>query len=134
MHKGYWMLVLVIVALSPAAVVAQTYSGVAVCQGCHSVPGRDQYTYWVTTGHAVAYDSVTVIQNNPSCLPCHTTGWDTTQANGGFDDFYLAQPPDQAGITKMKNVQCESCHGPVQFGGNHGDASTIRPEAEVCGS
>jgi predicted CXXCH cytochrome family protein len=87
----------------------------------------------LTTRHAVAYDSVAVIQNNPACLPCHTTGWDTTQANGGFDDFYLAQPPDQTGITKMKNVQCEACHGPVQYGGNHGQASTIRPEAEVCG-
>ena len=136
MHKGYRMLVLAIVALVPAVVAAQTYSGVSVCQGCHSSAsvGGEQYTYWLTTRHAVAYDSVAVIQNNAACLPCHTTGWDTTVGNGGFDDFYLAQPPDQAGITKMKNVQCEACHGPVVYGLNHQDPSTMRPQAEVCGS
>ena len=136
MRKGYWLLGLAMGFLMPAVVAAQTYSGVSACQGCHSNAsvGGEQYTHWLTTGHAIAYDSVAVIQNNANCLPCHTTGWDTTQANGGFDDFYLAQPPNQSGIAKMKNVQCESCHGPVQFGVNHGDASTIRPEAEVCGS
>ena len=107
MHNGYRMLLLAIVALVPAVVAAQNYSGASACQACHSnaMIGGEQYTQWLTTRHAVAYDSVTVIQANASCLPCHVTGWDTTQANGGFDDFYLAQPPDQAGITKMKNVQ-----------------------------
>jgi predicted CXXCH cytochrome family protein len=54
-------------------------------------------------------------------------------ANGGFDDFFNAVPQDTVGIAKMKNVQCESCHGPVQLGVNHGDSTTVRPQAEVCG-
>ena len=113
---------------------AQNYTGVEVCSGCHadSTIGGLQYTQWVGTKHAHAYDSVLAIQNNAACLPCHTTGWDTTLANGGFDDFYLAQPRDTIGMASMKNVQCESCHGPVDLSTNHGQPSTINPTAERC--
>ncbi len=120
----------------PASATAQNYSGAAACKGCHSSTssGRIQYTQWAKTRHAIAFDSVAVIQNNSNCLPCHTTGWDTTLANGGFDDFY---PPltatDSTSMVKLKNVQCESCHGPVKTGVNHGQPSTINATAERCG-
>ncbi len=122
-------------------IYAQTYTGVynpilgCSTTGCHTVTGKSQFTQWSSTLHAQAYDSITFIQKNPDCLPCHTTGWDTTKHIDGFSDFY---PPvthnDSVGIDQMKNVQCEACHGPVQFGVNHGQASTINPTAEKCGS
>jgi predicted CXXCH cytochrome family protein len=110
------------------------YSGVSSCQGCHSSTsiGGDQYPRWLQTGHAKAYDSLAFIQNNPVCLPCHTTGWDTLLANGGFDDYFTAG--DQAGKDKTKNVQCEACHGPVALGVNHGDPETVNAEASQCGT
>jgi predicted CXXCH cytochrome family protein len=120
---------------------AQTYTGVnnsvlgCGTTGCHTVTGRAQYTNWLSTPHAKAYDSIAIIQNNPTCLPCHTTGWDTLKTIGGFSDYY---PPvthnDTLGIDRTRNVQCEACHGPVQFGVNHGNASTINSTAEQCGS
>jgi predicted CXXCH cytochrome family protein len=87
------------------------------------------YNPWSTTKHAQAFDSVTIIQNNPSCLPCHTTGWDTTIANGGYDDYYFTG--NTAGMTEMRNVQCESCHGPTQFPTYHPPAKNY--DANVCG-
>jgi predicted CXXCH cytochrome family protein len=130
------LFVFVILLLAASLASAQTYSGVSTCQACHSSTaiGGDQYPRWLQTGHGSAYDSVAVIQNNAACLPCHTTGWDTLLANGGFDDYYNAQPRDTVNMARVKNVQCESCHGPVQFGVNHGQPSTVMPEAERCGT
>ncbi len=130
------LFVVALMFISVSDVNAQTYSGVAVCQTCHSNAniGGIQYTQWQGTLHAVAYDSVAVIQNNPNCLPCHTTGWNTQLANGGFDDFYPpATANDSTKVQQLKNVQCESCHGPVQLGVNHGMESTINFTAERCG-
>lgn len=137
----YFVITFVFVLFIVDCVQTQTYTGVnnsvlgCGTTGCHNVTGRNQYSNWTLTFHANAYDSVVFIQNNPNCLPCHTTGWDTTKSIGGFSDYF---PPvshnDSLGITRMKNVQCEACHGPVQFGVNHGQASTINPKAEQCGS
>ena len=127
-------LLVILVAATAIAPAQPNYSGVTSCQGCHSSTsiGGDQYLRWLTTGHARAFDSLAFIQNNPACLPCHTTGWDTLKANGGFDDYYTAG--DQAGKDKTKNVQCEACHGPVAFGVNHGAPETVNAQAEVCGT
>ncbi|MBD3224667.1 MAG: T9SS type A sorting domain-containing protein [Caldithrix sp.] len=99
------------------------YLGAENCV-CHSTV----IDMWAETKHAVAYDSVGVIQDNDHCLPCHTTGWDTTEnaIPGGFDDFYYAE--DQDGIDKMKNVQCESCHTPTD------GAPEVTYAAENCGA
>jgi predicted CXXCH cytochrome family protein len=132
MMKGFIVVLLLLSALLPAALFGQTYSGATLCSACHAGgSGGTQYTSWSTTLHSKAFDSIAVVQNDPACLPCHVTGWDTTLANGGFDDYYKTS--DQAGMTKTKNVQCEDCHGPVQFGVNHGTPSTIKPQAETCG-
>lgn len=101
-----------------------TFVGVAQCQGCHSVPqgGAEKavFPFWQETEHAVAFDSASAfVQSTASCLECHTTGWDTTLANGGADDFVTVETSgsitvvDQIEFDKKTNVQCESCHGPA---------------------
>ena len=89
---------------------------------------------WLTTLHAQAYDSISFIQNNPACLPCHTTGWDTTKAIGGFSDFYRDNPhthADTLGMMNTKNVQCEECHKPYSTGAAY-DTSYAASKCGEC--
>ncbi len=132
--------------LVPAFALAQNYSGVGACQGCHSNSsvGGTQYTQWSQTLHSQAYDSLGFVKNQTSCAPCHTTGWDTTKANKGADDYVTRNGDgtftvtDSVNFYQKVNVQCEDCHGPVQFGVNHAypppPGSLQNPKAEVCGT
>jgi|YelNatPaOPRAMG01_1025707.scaffolds.fasta_scaffold02043_9 predicted CXXCH cytochrome family protein len=102
-------------------------SGYLTCSSCHSsntaVQGMNispVYDTWKLTPHAKAYDS-NVKTLSYSCLPCHTTGWDTTVVNYGADEYvkYDASKSlnyvitDSAGFNRVKNVGCEDCHGPL---------------------
>ena len=141
---------LMLVLLVTVSAQAQTYTGVTTCQGCHSNAGagRTQYTQWSKTLHSHAYDSIPSVQNQLACAPCHTTGWDTTLANKGADDYVTSNGDgtftvsDPTNFNKKKNVQCEDCHGPVQIGStapaNHPSTGPIAgslqfPQAERCG-
>jgi hypothetical protein len=75
------------------------YVGVEACRPCHQQ--IDKFVKTISHAHAYA-----TLENNQSefdleCVGCHVTGWDRP---GGFDH------PAAAG--NLKNVQCESCHGP----------------------
>jgi predicted CXXCH cytochrome family protein len=139
---------LVAMMVMPAA--GQNYTGVSSCSGCHSNvgAGRTQYTQWSKTLHAHAYDSIPAVQGLTACAPCHTTGWDTTLANKGADDYVTRNGDgtftitDATNFNKKKNVQCEDCHGPVQIGStapaNHPSSGPVAgslqfPQAETCG-
>ena len=93
------------------------------CNHCHG----ENVSMWMGTGHHEAYDALAAIGQNedPYCLQCHTTGWDSEVTYEGdepiitpgpdlygFDDYW---PPETAEdsmrIEALKNVQCESCHG-----------------------
>jgi hypothetical protein len=80
-----------------------TYVGSEACKGCH----KKAYEIWEKSGHGHAYQTL-VDAKRPSnrqfdaeCIVCHTTGF---SYNGGFTD--AARTP------LLKNVGCESCHGP----------------------
>ncbi len=70
------------------------FMGEKSCQDCHP----REHEHWETTAHARAY--WTLVERNkasdPSCLPCHTTGY------GYFQDPRA----------RFEHVQCEACHGP----------------------
>jgi predicted CXXCH cytochrome family protein len=140
MKTDYRLAILILsLTLGIGSASAQDYQGAGTTfpgcgtNGCHNVAGRDQYSAWLVTGHGLAYDSVAFIQQNAECLPCHTTGWDSLLANGGFDDYFPpVTPEDSAGIQRMKNVQCEACHGPTEFTVNHPPESDP-VAAAVCG-
>lgn len=125
-----------------------TYQGVGVCQNCHSDPPAGSapivFPFWQQTAHAVAFDSAgAFVQNTAECLQCHTTGWDTTMANGGSDDFLTINMDgsvtidNQTEFDKKKNVQCESCHGPGSAHVTGAFSGVVPPmdpaEAETCG-
>ncbi|MCP4632527.1 MAG: hypothetical protein GY855_06335 [candidate division Zixibacteria bacterium] len=83
------------------------YWGWSNCENCHSIPaaGPALVTNWQTTSHALTFDSLNAIglARDENCLPCHTTGWNTSVDNGGYDEFRFPE---------LEAVQCECCHHP----------------------
>ncbi len=66
------------------------YVGAKKCKTCH----KAQYTSWLETGHATAYDVLSDEEKKkPECIECHITG--TTAKD-----------------VLLEGVQCEACHGP----------------------
>jgi hypothetical protein len=83
-----------------------TYVGSEACQKCHEAA----YQVWKNSRHAHAYQTL-VDARNPSlrqydaeCVVCHVTGF---AHQGGFRSE--EQTPT------LKNVGCESCHGPASL-------------------
>lgn len=85
------------------------YVGSTACTGCHA----PQFAKWRGTQHATAYDTLEAKgqQFNVQCLPCHITG---PAAQTGQEMLALAHD--------LRQVGCESCHGP-------GRAHTLHPGA-----
>jgi len=77
---------------------AAKFVGDKKCKPCHAAI----FKVWEETPHAKAFmsmvDSVGIDEN---CLACHTVGYGKT---GGFVDTTTT--------AHLKDVQCESCHGP----------------------
>src|SRR5262249_12489855 len=80
-----------------------TYVGSEACRNCH----RSAYKVWKETPHSHAYQTLvdarrpSLRQHDGECIVCHTVGFGYTS---GFTNEQ--QTP------KLKNVGCESCHGP----------------------
>lgn len=112
------------------------YLGVEACKQCHS----SAYKIYASTEHSTSfvddpendhdfYDSWNGAGRPDSCLPCHTTGWDTSKANHGADEVDYRK--------NLLGIQCESCHGPGSEhvkGGGDPDQITIDYSAEMCGA
>lgn len=87
------------------------YAGDAACRSCH----ESISDFVATLSHARAYATLEKAQSeyDLECVGCHVTGW---KKPGGFDH--------PAAVGNLKNVQCESCHGPgsdhVAAGGARG--------------
>jgi mono/diheme cytochrome c family protein len=77
------------------------YVGSDACQSCHG----PQHELWAASPHARAWQTLEAKGEtlNPECVSCHVTGF---EEQGGFPD----------GGDALRNVGCESCHGP---GGSH---------------
>jgi hypothetical protein len=125
------------VVIGSLAMAQPQFSGVygnyPHCQSCHSqsTPPTNQYLPWSSSPHSAAYDHLTPAQQqDPLCLPCHTTGWDLASANGGFDDYFYNG--DSLGVEQMRNVQCESCHGPTNQT-PHPSTTVVDYHSELCG-
>ena len=130
------------------------------CSSCHKTGGIGQppgvtgkYNEWKTTAHSWAQDS---LSSNPAfgydCLQCHNTGWDTGIDNYGADEYVKKDTSttpnykitDQAGWNRVKNVQCETCHGPLgtkngtlsndHWGYQTGVSNVPNYSASLCGT
>jgi len=90
------------------------YAGVDSCKDCHT----KAYAVWKESKHANAYTSLITGRegtknpiprnHDPECINCHTTGWDPQGVFPYVSGFYsLEKTP------KLKDQQCENCHGPA---------------------
>jgi hypothetical protein len=86
------------IAPRPAPRGQATYVGDEECRSCH----EPAFAIWERTPHARAYWTLEVLNKNfnLSCVGCHVTGY---QQPGGSE---VVQNQN------LRNVQCESCHGP----------------------
>jgi nitrate reductase cytochrome c-type subunit len=89
-------------SLKPA--VALKYVGTDACQACHAA----EFNKWKTASHSHAMETLEKVAKRPSlrnfdgeCVKCHTVGFD--YHSGYIDDKKSAH---------LRNVGCESCHGP----------------------
>jgi hypothetical protein len=82
----------------PAHPGEASYVGVAVCSRCHAAARA----VWDKTSHSGAYATLSdqFKEFNLECVGCHVTGYERP---GGATVTH---------VDPLKNVQCESCHGP----------------------
>jgi nitrate reductase cytochrome c-type subunit len=80
------------------------FVGSQTCLTCHP----SEYTAWSKTKHSHAYEALEKYAKHPSmrnfdgeCIVCHTVGFEYAS---GFDGTEATM--------KLKDVGCESCHGP----------------------
>lgn len=102
------------------------YLGHTACAECH----EEIADGWATTPHAHAFETLKEQgeekQSIPGCFRCHVVGF---EKDGGYIDMILTP--------ELKDVQCESCHGP---GRKHvaaeGDPDELlqRPTEALCRS
>ncbi len=109
----------------PDAKGGPTYVGNAACEDCHS----DAVAFWNKTRHAHAWETLVERgqQFDFDCIGCHVTGWEKP---GGSN---------LANNDKLRDVQCETCHGPASIhvakGGEERPSSILRAPAEtLCAS
>ncbi len=108
------------------------------CASCHKTGGIAQpegvegkFNEWKTTAHSTAQDSMKNTHFGYDCLQCHNTGWDPNTTNYGADEYVkkdTSKTPnyvitDTTKWNRVKNVGCESCHGPM--GDKDGNLSTL---------
>ena len=75
------------------------YAGSDKCQGCHEYNNEK----WSKLKHAHAYQTLVGVdsQYNPECIKCHVVGFEYESG------FY-----DENSPKGLRNVGCETCHGP----------------------
>lgn len=83
---------------APAAPGQASYVGSDECSYCHA----EAVTFWRSTRHAHAWETLEEVGKEFSynCIGCHVTGW---QEPGGSTLAFT---------DKLRDVQCEVCHGP----------------------
>lgn len=76
------------------------YASEQACLICHP----NKHEIWKKSRHGHAYETLNQVNKafDPECLKCHVTGFDLA---GGF--------VSEVDTPKLKNVQCEVCHGPM---------------------
>lgn len=80
-----------------------TFVGSDKCKKCH----EEAYKVWETSGHGHGWQTLAdakkpgLRHKDPECILCHTVGF-------GYKTGFV----DEVRTPKLKDVGCESCHGP----------------------
>jgi hypothetical protein len=114
------------------------------CNTCHA----DKVTEWEQTGHYMIFEeglNGTLSDHyGPSCIKCHTTGYDVNADNQGFDDWPFIFPdtlyPGQFDnmvdlypeAMARGRIQCESCHGPGSQHYGNVEFISVTLDAQNC--
>ncbi|HLG18485.1 MAG TPA: cytochrome c3 family protein [Bdellovibrionota bacterium] len=123
------------------------------CAGCHDGSAMpDKVGEWQGTNHSKLYENsylaMSSLAPEPYLWGFETVGYNTSAANGGFDEavastgFDVSTQPgtyadflaDAPSVAALSGVQCENCHGPGS--GHNGDATKIGVSASqtgICG-
>ncbi len=84
------------------------FVGSSKCESCH----EESYRIWRRNRHSQAWQSLTTTASpprdfDPECISCHVVGWQ------GIENFpYYGGFDTEATTPHLKEVGCESCHGP----------------------
>jgi hypothetical protein len=108
--------------------VQARYVGSAECSRCH----ESEYAVWKKSPHANAFNHLVAAKNpslrqfDPECIACHVTGF---RYQTGYGD-----PPNDASPAKvqklelaLRDVGCESCHGPASMHANNPNNKAYYP-------
>jgi len=113
------------VAVTPPAKGQASYTGTESCSDCHA----EAVEFWNKTVHAQAWKTLVDRgqQFDLDCIGCHVTGWEKP---GGSN---------LAHNDKLRDVQCETCHGPGSIHVTKGGlekpfAITRAPADNLCAS
>ncbi|HVK72407.1 MAG TPA: multiheme c-type cytochrome [Kofleriaceae bacterium] len=112
------------VPVKPVPPGTATFVGVDECANCHT----EAVEFWKRTRHAGAWETLEQVdkQFDYDCTSCHVTGWD--QPGGAT----------MAANAPLRDVQCETCHGPGSLHVDAADDATARrtivrsPAPELC--
>jgi hypothetical protein len=95
-----------------AGINGSAYVGSEACKKCHP----NAFAIWAKTDHAKAYSTLAAAKNpslrefDPECIVCHTIGF---PYQTGFTNV-VPTPSLKVPTPHLKNVGCESCHGPCE--------------------
>jgi len=97
------------------------YIGVEACTVCHD----DERRVWDGTAHSHAYATLEedFKEFNLDCVSCHVSGYDKP---GGSTVTH---------VEKLKDVQCEECHGPGSLHAKKPEAKgliILKPDPQSC--
>lgn len=106
---------------APAGAKQASFIGVEECTNCHD----EERKVWDGTPHSHAYKTLQddFKEYNLDCVNCHVTGYDKP---GGSTVTY---------VDKLKDVQCEECHGPGSLHAKDPDKKgliVLKPEPQSC--
>ncbi len=98
-----------------------SYIGLEACTSCH----EEERAVWDKTPHARAYATLEkqFVEYNLDCVGCHVTGYEKP---GGSTVTH---------VDKLKDVQCEVCHGPGSLHANAPQKKELivtRPDPKTC--
>ncbi|HLF15069.1 MAG TPA: multiheme c-type cytochrome [Bacteroidota bacterium] len=126
------------------------------CATCHVFAKPEVFSSWKESGHAKKFEKGMNGDNGAgwgeSCFKCHTTGYNLSADNGGFDDIQQAvgyvdtvwkpwRPglydsmltTDKKMMSLLAGIGCEQCHGPKNPGHYATGTQPKSMDAKLCG-
>jgi len=102
---------------------SMTYVGAEICKGCHE---KEHKNFTSHSKMGTSFNSIDLMKKGltgeeiKKCYECHTTGYGKP---GGFKS--------EAETPGLKNLGCESCHGPGSSHASSGNPKEIKRKLDI---